>query len=150
MELKEGIEWNSKTTLYNKTDDITYSTGTFNSVKHIKQLANNCSEKIKTDRGDPIIKVFEGDYGQTEMRIWFKNNLKDKMPNGTRGPKEKKAKSCGFYRAGIRDGLEVLSTKKVYKERKWGFKEGSGVRSYPCYTDVNNAKTLQWWLIYYE
>ena len=35
MEFKEGIEWNTKTTQYDNNDKITYSTGTFNSVKNI-------------------------------------------------------------------------------------------------------------------
>ena len=43
----EGIEWNTNTTKYNKIDNITYSTGTFNSVKNIKELKDNCSEKVK-------------------------------------------------------------------------------------------------------
>ena len=45
MDFKEGIIWNTKTTHYDKKDDITYSTGTFNSVKHIEQLKDGCSEK---------------------------------------------------------------------------------------------------------
>ena len=149
MKFIKGIVWNTKTTQYDKKDDITYSTGTFNSVKYIEQLKDSCTEKLKENRGDPTIKKFYGEEGQNEMMNWFKNNLKDKMPNGKRGPNKKKITN-GFYKGSIRKGLEILSTDKVNKEKKWGFGEGYGVRSYPCYSDVNDPNTLEWWLIYYD
>ena len=46
-------------------------------------------------------------------------------------------------------GLELLSTEKVEKEKKWVLKEGPCYRSYPCYSDINDPSTLEWWLIYY-
>ena len=67
MEFKEGIKWNTKTTQYDKKDDITYSTGTFNSVKNIERLKSGCSEKVKIDRGEPIIKKFYGEDSQNKM-----------------------------------------------------------------------------------
>ena len=146
MEFKEGIEWNTKTTQYDNNDKITYSTGTFNSVKNIEQLMDGCSEKVKEDRGDPTIQKFNG---QNEMIQWFKINLKDKMPKGKRGPNKKKINESGFYHGSIRKGLEVLSTEEVNKEKRWGFGDGPGIRSYPCYSDVNDPTTLEWWLIYY-
>ena len=91
---QKGTIWNTKTTLYNKKDDTTYSTGTFNSVKHIEQLKDNCSEKIKEDRGEPTIKKFYGEPGQEKMIEWFKENIKIK---GKRGPNKKKNNS-GFYK----------------------------------------------------
>ena len=149
MEFKEGIEWNTKTTQYDNNDKITYSTGTFNSVKNIEQLMDGCSEKVKEDRGDPTIQKFNGQDGQNEMIQWFKINLKDKMPKGKRGPNKKKINESGFYHGSIRKGLEVLSTEEVNKEKRWGFGDGPGIRSYPCYSDVNDPTTLEWWLIYY-
>ena len=149
MDFKEGIIWNTKTTHYDKKDDITYSTGTFNSVKHIEQLKDGCSEKIKEDRGDPNIKKFYGEDGQEDMVKWFKENLKVKM-NSKRGPNKKKKDGSGFYKGAIRKGLEILSTEEVNKEIRWGFGDGPGIRSYPCYSDINDPNTLEWWLIYYE
>ncbi len=148
MEFGKGIIWNTNTTKYDLTNDITYSTGTFNSVKNIKQLSSNSSELVKPDRGDPEIVIFYGENGQTEMIDWFKENIKSKMKKGTRGPRKKKSES-GFYKSSIRNGLQILSTEEVKKERKWGF-EKLGYRSYPCYIDINDASTLQWWLIYYD
>ena len=147
MEFKKGIKWNTKTTNYNEKDDITYSTGTFNSVKHIDQLKEGCSEKVKEDRGEPEIKKFYGEGGQNEMIKWFKENIKIE---GKRGPNKKNFDDSGFYKGAIRKGLEILSTEEVNKEKKWGFGEGPGIRSYPCYSDINDQKTLQWWLIWYD
>ena len=147
MEFKKGIKWNTKTTNYNEKDDITYSTGTFNSVKHIDQLKEGCSEKVKEDRGEPEIKKFYGEGGQNGMIKWFKENIKIE---GKRGPNKKNFDDSGFYKGAIRKGLEILSTEEVNKEKKWGFGEGPGIRSYPCYSDINDQKTLQWWLIWYD
>ena len=149
MVYKEGIVWNTKTTQYDKNDNITYSKGTFNSVKHIEQLKEGSYEKVKEDRGDPTIKKFYGKEGQNEMIKWFKDNLKDKMSEGKRGPNRKKINN-GFYEGSIRKGLQILSTDEVNREKRWGFGKEPGIRSYPCYTDVNDQNTLQWWLIYYE
>ena len=148
MEFKEGIIWNTKTTQYSKKDNKTHSTGTFNSVKHIEQLKESCPDEDEEDRGEPTIQKFYGEEGQNEMIEWFKNNLKEKMPNGKRGPNKKKITN-GFYKGSIRKGLEILSTNEVNKEKKWGFGKGSGVRSYPCYSDVIDSNTIEWWLIYY-
>ncbi len=147
MDFKEGIIWNTNTTHYDKTDDITNSTCTFNSVKFIKQLKDGCSEKVHEDRHDPSIEKFYGESGQEEMIKWFKKNIKIK---GKRGPNKKKIDDSGFYKGSIRRGLKILSTDEVNKGKRWGFRDGPGVRSYPCYSDINDPNTLEWWLIYYE
>ena len=152
MEFKKGIKWNTKTTNYNEKDEITYSTGTFNSVKHIEQLKEGCSEKVKEDRGEPEIKKFYGKVGQVEMIEWFKNNLKNKMDR-KKGPRRKnKIEGELFYRATIRKKYpgEILHCSIIEKEKRWGFGDGPGIRSYPCYSDINDPNTLEWWLIYYE
>lgn len=150
MVFDTGIIWNTKTTNFDKKDELTYSSGTFNSAKNIEQLKENCSEKNRVDRGDPEIKIFIGEKGQCEMLNWFKENLKNKMPAGKLGPRKKTKDNDGFYKASIRKGLEILSTNDVEKEKRWGFKDGPCVRSYPCYTDKSDPNTLQWWIIYYE
>jgi len=152
MEFKEGIIWNTKTTQYDKDDNLTYSTGTFNSVKHIEQLKDGCSEKVKEDRGEPTIEKFYGEEGQEDMIKWFKDNLKVKMES-KRGPRRKnKIEGEIFYRATIRKKYpgEILHCSIIEKEKKWGFGDGPGIRSYPCYSDINDPNTLEWWLIYYE
>ena len=131
MEYVNGIKWNTKTTYFDTRDNLTYSTGTFNSVKNISQLKSDCSEKVKNDRPNPEIKKFYGEDGQKEMIQWFKNNLKNKM-TGTKGPKMIKPSSSGFFEKSLRR-IKILSTDEVYKERRWGFNNiGPGYRSYPC------------------
>ena len=148
MLFKEGIAWNSKTTKFVPEKNKTYSTGTYNSVKHIDELKGNCSMETAKDRGEPIIKKFIGENSQSEMLDWFNEHIKP-LDSKITGPKIKKKNVHGFYKAAIRQGLEVLSTDKVYSERKAGFKDGLSYRSYPCYLNTKNNYTLQWWLIYY-
>ena len=40
MEFKEGIKWNSKSSVYDEYHKLTYSTGTYNSVKYIDELSS--------------------------------------------------------------------------------------------------------------
>lgn len=156
MEFKEGIIWNTKTTQYDKNDDITYSKGTFNSVKHIEQLKDGCSEKVKEDRGEPTIKKFYGDGGQKDGIEYFKNNLKTKL--GGKGPNKTKINENGYYIRPIgkgKDRKNVLSTGKMFNHRKWNLDGDSSKKRtqytwFPCYSDINDPKTLEWWLIYYE
>ena len=156
MEYKQGIAWNTKTTEYDKHDDITRSTGTFNSVKHIEQLKDGCSEKVKKDRGEPTIKKFYGEQGEREGIAYFKNTLKSKL--GGNGPNKTKMNSDGFYIRPLgkgKDRKNVLSTDKMYTHRKWNLDGDSSTKRtqytwFPCYSDVTIPNTLEWWLIYYE
>ena len=112
------------------------STGTFNGL---------VSEQEPYVEREPIIQKFKT---QEEMIDFFKTNIKDKMPKGKRGPNKKKTID-GFYKGSIRCSPTILHTEKVYSERKWGLGEGPCSRSYPCYSDINDPSTLEWWLIYY-
>ena len=147
MKFPHGIVWKTNTTQFDKASNVTTSKGTFNSVDHIDQLRSNSSEK-STHNAEPVIVKFYGKEGQQEMKEYFNKHLKPTMPNKN-GPKLKQLID-GFYKGSIRFGVETLSTEKVYNERKWGLAGGDSImRSYPCYTDVTNPDTLQWWLIYY-
>jgi len=54
----------------------------------------------------------------------------------------------GFYENIIRKNKKVYSCKEIYTERKWA--TADKFRFYPCYQDVNDKDTLEWWIIYYE
>ena len=154
MEFAHGLKWVTKSTKYSLDDEMTYSNGTYNSVKYIDTLKENCSEKVKENRREPEIHIEYGEEGQVKMIKWFKD-LKKSNPTAwkdKRGPNRKKPDENGFYKGSIRNGLEVLSKEKVDREKKFGFKRGNvaGVRSFPCYSDVTDKSTLEWWLIYYE
>uniref|UniRef100_A0A6C0C7I4 Helicase ATP-binding domain-containing protein n=1 Tax=viral metagenome TaxID=1070528 RepID=A0A6C0C7I4_9ZZZZ len=145
FEFIEGIIWNTKTTNYDEKTNKTNSTGTFNGTNNIVGMEGNSTQPIKQDRGDPNIEKFNT---QKAMKQWFKGNLKSIMIRKT-GPNTKKPDENGFYKGSIRHGLEILSQEEVDREKRWGFGNGPGARSYPCYSDINDPKTLQWWLIYY-
>lgn len=144
MEFDIGIIWNTNTTKYDKTNDLTFSTGTFNSVKNIRQLSSNSSEKVKTDKGEPIIKKFKT---QKEVKDYYTKVLKPIF--GGRGPNKHPGQDeNGFY---VDTNVKyILSTNDLYKKRKdWLNNQKRPYRVRPCYIDINDASTLQWWLIYH-
>lgn len=142
MEFKKGIIWNTKTTQYDKIDELTHSTGTYNSVKYIEQLKKGCSEKVKEDKYDPIIKNFK-DF--ESLKKYIKTKLKKK-----KGPNKLNKNNNGFYESNIRGVKRVYSTQEIYKERKCNINNGAGYGIRPCYLDINDPNTLEWLLIYYE
>lgn len=162
MEFKEGIIWNTKTTQYDKNDDITYSTGTFNSVKHIEQLKDGCSEKVKLptsdnpktskkkvkkDKDEPIVDGPHGTFEDTVKRGRDINVIKTRSP---KKPGENKIKD-GCYTVNISGRNRILSQDDLFKTSR--VTSGMGKSKYcirPCYSDINDPNTLEWWLIYYE
>ena len=84
-----------------------------------------------------------------KMSNWFKKHL----PKETygRGPNKKKIVD-GFYKSAgaTRKGKHIISTETVYKERRSGLNDTNKFRSYPCYSDITNPETIEWWLIYYH
>ena len=62
-----------------KVDNMTYSTGTFNSTKFIAELSENCSEPVKKDRGELNHQEIHGEKGEEEGIKWFVKNLKEKI-----------------------------------------------------------------------
>jgi len=148
MEFKKGIKWNTKTTQYNEKDDLTYSTGTFNSVKHIEQLKDNCSEKVKDiDRGEPILGGPYQTFERTVKEGRVLNVIKRRSP---KKPGEDKLKD-GYYVVNISGKTRILSQDKLVETSR--VTSGMGKSKYcirPCYSDLNDPNTLEWWLIYYE
>ena len=152
MEFTEGIEWNTKTTHYDEHDDLTYSTGTFNSVKHIDQLKDGCSEKVK-EIIRPIITKCKG---FDDISKLFKKGGKYEKHNG---PRKKKPTDNGFYKNNptwIRGKEHSIIPMSMFEEKEkngeWGFysDKGNNFRCWACYLDVYDPNTLEWWLIYYE
>tara|TARA_A100001037_G_scaffold253814_1_gene238619 strand:+ start:2827 stop:4446 length:1620 start_codon:yes stop_codon:yes gene_type:complete len=153
MEFKEGIKWNTKTTQYNMKDDITYSTGTFNSVKHIEELKSGCSEKVK----EIILPHITKSNNFNEISKLFHRGGKYYSKN-KRGPRRKKSDN-GFQKetpTWMRNEGPKIISKSLFEEKEkngeWGFYsiKGNSYRCWACYSDVNDPNTLEWWLIYYE
>ncbi len=153
MEFKEGIIWNTKTTQYDKDNNITYSTGTFNSVKHIEQLKDGCSEKVKEIK-HPIITKSKN---FNDISKLFHKNGKYYSKN-KRGPRKKKIDNRFHKETPTwmrKEGPKIIS-KSIFEEKEkngeWGFYsiKGNSYRCWACYSDINDPNTLEWWLIYYE
>ena len=153
MEFKEGIEWNTKTTIYDKKDNKTYSSGTYNSVKNIKGLESNSSEKVKKNVLPFITKEKNFNYISKLFHEGGKYHNKNK-----RGPRKKETID-GFQKETPtwmrKEGPKIIS-KSIFEEKEkngeWGFysNKGNSYRCWACYSDVNDPNTLEWWLIYYE
>tara|TARA_B110000858_G_C17782169_1_gene465319 strand:+ start:173 stop:1765 length:1593 start_codon:yes stop_codon:yes gene_type:complete len=142
MEFKEGIEWNTKTTNYDTVDNIAYSTGTFNSVKHIEQLKDGCSEKIK--------EVFDVDYEVFDDWNKLKERCSELKYTHVRKPSKKDEN--GFYKTSLNKKSETISLENAIsaKNRSYGYNKNKQKvwRTYiPCYRDLNNINSLVYLLI---
>ena len=114
MEFDKGIQWNTNTTNFNKEDDITHSTGTFNSVNNIEQLKDNCSGKVKKE-SDVEHKIF---------RVWDK--LKEECDRRNyilRKLSEKNKDKDGFYKTSINKLAKKISIDEAVKakNRAYGY-----------------------------
>ena len=147
MEFNEGIEWNTKTTLYDKKARKTYSSGTFNSVKNIKGLEDNSSEKDK-----PIIKEPEisDPYNTFEEAVKYGKEIVEVIKRSPKKPGENKMKD-GFYMVNISGKKRNLSENDLFQTSR--DTSGMGKSKYVirnCYTDISDPNTIQWRLIYYK
>lgn len=133
------INWHSKTTKYN--DGILSGQNTFNT------LLDNDDNSLQSDETDeirePVIKKFKT---QLEAKEYYNNELKEKMKG--RGPNLVKPNDNGFYEATIRSNKKIYSCNEVKCERRQGLTENN-YRFYPCYEDINNKDTLQFWMLHY-
>lgn len=80
--------------------------------------------------------------------------FKNKKP-GARGPNpaswEKKKNEKGFYESTsgkAADKTKVRTTHEIEAIRNWGLNNTHGYTFHPCYEDINDKSTLQWWVIH--
>ena len=143
----EDIEWNTKTTFYDKKSKKTYSSGTFNSVKNIKGLKDNSSEKVKTIITEPEISE---PYNTFEEAVEYGKNIVEIIKRTPKKPDETKMKN-GFYMVNISGKKRILSENNLFQTSR--VTSGMGKSKYVirnCYSDVNDPNTIQWRLIYYK
>jgi hypothetical protein len=133
------IKWNSKTTKY--TNGILSGKNTFNDPKDYDgfSVASDDSDELK----EPVIKKFKT---QEEAKAYYNKELKEKMKG--RGPNKIKPNDHGYYEATIRSNKKIYTCDEVKCERRQGLTENN-YRFYPCYEDINDKSTLQWWFIHY-
>lgn len=138
------IKWKSKTTKIIK--GILNGNNTFNSKDNFDDIETSSqdSDEIK----EPIIIKRKT---QKEIKEFYNKELKSKF-NG-RGPNTRKPNKYGFYESVIGKGSNrkrIRTTNEIYEVRKWSLNETHNYTFYPCYKNINNKSTLEWWLIYYE
>ena len=134
------IKWNSKTTRY--SHGLLSGKDTFNDPKDYDgfSVASDESETTK----EPVIKKFKT---QEDAKEYYNKELKEIMKG--RGPNKQTPNDKGFYESNIRGKKRIYSCEEIYKERRCNIENGAGYGFRPCYEDVNNKDTLQWWFIHY-
>uniref|UniRef100_A0A6C0DIR0 Uncharacterized protein n=1 Tax=viral metagenome TaxID=1070528 RepID=A0A6C0DIR0_9ZZZZ len=135
-----SIKWNSKTTKY--INGILSGKNTFNDPKDYTGFSS-ASDDDDDETNDPVIKKFKT---QEEAKEYYVKELKEIM--GGRGPNKIKPNENGYYEAVIRSTKKIYSCDEIKSERRQGLTENN-YRLYPCYEDVNDKTTLQWWFIHY-
>ena len=133
------IKWRSKTTKIIK--GFLSGKNTFNDPKHYG-FSEESSESGESSK-EPVIMKFGT---QKQVKEYFEKELKGKK--GTRGPNTVKPNEDGYYEATIRSNKQVYTCEEINSERKHGLTD-TNYRCYPCYENVYNKDTLQWWLIFY-
>lgn len=136
----KNIKWKSKTT--KRKNNILHSTGTYNNPSLIDGMSVSSEES--NEEQEPVIKKFKT---QEEVKKYYKDELKPRF--GGRGPIKRKPNEEEYYTATIKKvnkvwTCEELSNPSVYKgaaNNKYWF--------YPCYENINDKSTLQFWIIHY-
>ena len=134
------INWNSKTTKY--IDGILSGKNTFNDPKDYDGFSVTSDESNESK--EPVIHKFKT---QEEAKEYYNKNLKEKKEG--RGPNKINPNENGYYEANIRGIKKVYSCEEIFKERRCNIENGAGYGFRPCYEDINNKYSLQWWFIHY-
>ncbi len=135
------IEWNSKTTKYK--NGILSGSNTFNDPSNYDEFEVEDNKEDEIKEPEPIIKKFKT---QDEAKEYYNLTLKEKMKG--RGPNRVKSNNNGFYEATIRSNKRVYACDEIKYEKKHGLTENN-YRLYPCYENINDKDSLQWWFIHY-
>ena len=74
----------------------------------------------------------------------FKHKMKHKI---CRGPNSMKPNSAGFYESTLRSIKKVYSCDEIERNSNCGLGK-TYYRVYPCYKNIKDEKTIEWWLIF--
>jgi len=90
-----------------------------------------------------IIKKFKT---QEQAKEYYNTELKEKMKGI--GPKIRRPNENGFYEATIKKITKVWSVNEL-EDKPYMGTNNNNYRFYPCYEDITDNSTLQWWFIHY-
>jgi len=136
------IRWNSKTTKF--TNGILCGKDTFNDPKYYDEFSVS-SDSSGDESKEPVIKKFNH---QHEAKEYYDNEFKIKLKIKGNGPNKKKPNQDGFYEATIKKITKVWSCEEI-KRKVYIGSANNKYWFYPCYDDVNDKSTLQWWFIHH-
>ena len=108
----------------------------------------------KETKNEPVIKKFNT---FQEAKMYYNNELKNKYNSRNicftgRGPNDRKKDNNGFYPSTAGKGLnktKVRATNEIHDIRKWALNDKHLYTFYPCYTDITDKNTLEWWMIHH-
>jgi len=130
------ISWISKTTKFSKK--MLRGKGTFNDPENIDGMDRDSDDS--DDDEEPIIKKF---INFIDAKNYVKSILK--KPRGPRKPRENEH---GLILSCIRSITCIRNCNQIYEERKWGLNK-ENYRFYGCYSNLDYANTLEYWIIHY-
>lgn len=130
------IKWNSKTTRY--LNGQLFGSNTFNDPKHYDGFSTSSDENDSDI--DPVVRKYNN---QEDARTYLKT-----LRSGGRGPNKVQPNEDRFYETTIRSIKKVYSCKEIDIEKKQGLSK-TNYRLYPCYENINDKTTLQWWAVHY-
>jgi len=139
------VKWKSKTT--KRKNDLLHSSGTYNNPSLIDGMSVSSEES--DEEHEPVIKKFKT---QEEVKKYYNDELKSRFRLGPgSGPRKRKPNKDGWYETviGRRRGKSIYSCVEIYEVRKWSLNKTHHYTFHPCYEDVNDKSTLQFWIIHY-
>ena len=133
------IKWNSKTTQF--TNGKISGKETFNNLEQNDELS---TDNLPPKEIEQTIKKFKT---QEEVKKYYTDELKNKLGGTGRGPNKNKPNKYGYYEATIKKVTKVWSVIEL-KDKPYIGSNNNQWRFYPCYEDINDKSTLQWWFIH--
>ena len=103
----------------------------------------------KKNEHEPIIIKFKD---QDIARAFYKKKMKPVLEGN--GPRRRKRETSGVYEnkytVSIRGDRHVYSTEEIKHNKGWGLNAQQNLfRFYPCYVDINDDSTLEFWYTVY-
>ena len=132
---------------FKATDVIWHSSTRAGHTFNLPASEEGLRDNRRQDKGEPTIKSFST---YEEAKKFYNKELKPRF--GGTGPRKRKPNSDGFYETtvGKLRGKDIYSCEEIYNIRKWALNDKHKHTFHPCYEDVNDKDSLEFWLIYYK